>query len=117
MLAVFFKNPIISTAEAANLLQSYADAPYYPQSDGRVKVAAGWLIERCDLKGYKLGNAAVYDYHALVLINNGNASGHEIAALARHIRQQVANRFAIWLEPEVRFIARWGEVDAATALS
>lgn len=113
----FFKNPIISTAEAANLLQSYADAPHHPQSDGRVKVAAGWLIERCDLKGYKLGNAAVYDYHALVLINNGNASGHEIAALARHIRQQVANRFAIWLEPEVRFIARWGEVDAATALS
>lgn len=113
----FFKNPIITTAEAEHLLQIYPNVPHYPQSDGRIKFAAGWFIERCGLKGYKLGNAAVYDYHALVLINNGNASGKDIAALAQQIRQQVANRFDIWLEPEVRFISRCGEVDATTAIS
>lgn len=107
----FFKNPIISAAEADHLLRRYPNASHYQQSDGRIKVAAGWLIEQCGLKGYKLGNAAVYDHHALVLINSGNASDREIAALANHIRQQVANRFKIWLEPEVRFIANGGEVD------
>lgn len=113
----FFKNPIINSTEADNILQSYLNAPHHPQSDGRIKVAAGWLIEQCGLKGFKLGNAAVCDHHALVLINNGNASGREIAALANHIRQQVANRFAIWLEPEVRFVGKCGEVDAFTAIS
>lgn len=108
----FFKNPIIDAAEAGELLQNCPHTPFYQQPNGRVKVAAGWLIEKCGLKGYKLGNAAVYEHHALVFINNGNASGHEIAALARHIRQEVANRFGIWLEPEVRFIARCGEIDA-----
>lgn len=111
----FFKNPIISIAEADNLLQNYPNTPCYSQSDGRIKVAAGWLIEQCGLKGYKLGNAAIYDYHALVLINNGNASGREIAALANHVRQLVSNRFRIWLEFEVRFIARYGEFNAVEA--
>lgn len=113
----FFKSPIISAAEAEYLLQSYPKAPHYPQSEGRVKIPAGWLIECCGLKGYKVGNAAVYDRHALVLINTGNASGDEIATLAHHIRQQVADRFAIWLEPEVRFLSGCGEVDAITAVS
>lgn len=108
----FFKNPVTNAAEADILLQNHPHTPHYQQSNGRVKVAAGWLIEKCGLKGYKLGNAAVYDHHALVLINNGNASGHEIAALARHVRHVVANRFRIWLEPEVRFIGRSGEIDA-----
>lgn len=113
----FFMNPIITATEAERFLRNYPDAPHYLQSDGRIKLAAGWLIEKAGLKGYKLANAAVYEYHALVLINNGNASGHEIAALAKYIRQQVANRFAVWLEPEVRFIAKYGDIDAVEALT
>lgn len=113
----FFKNPIISAVQAECLLRKYADCPYYPQENGRVKLAAGWLIENCNLKGFNIGGAAVYDQHALVLINTGKASGGEIATLAHHVRQQVADRFDIWLEPEVRFITRHGEVDAVTVIS
>lgn len=110
----FFKNPIISVTKADILLRNYPNMPYYRQSNGQIKVAAGWLIEQCGLKGYERGNAAVYDQHALVLVNNGNASGHEIAALCEYVRQKVADKFDIWLEPEVRFIARCGEIDAFT---
>lgn len=108
----FFKNPVIDARAAQQLLSYYPDAPHYPQPEGKVKLAAGCLIDRCGLKGYRLGGAAVHDKQALVLVNNDNATGEDIAALARYVRQQVAERFGVWLEPEVRFISANGEVDA-----
>nr|WP_230197410.1 UDP-N-acetylmuramate dehydrogenase [secondary endosymbiont of Ctenarytaina eucalypti] len=108
----FFKNPVITASAAENFLRRHPDAPHYPQVGGRVKLAAGWLIDRCGFKGYRLGGAALHDKQALVLINAGQATGEDIAALARHIRLQVADRFSVWLEPEVRFIGANGEVDA-----
>lgn len=107
----FFKNPIINISKAKQLLNSYPDTPHYPQIEGGVKLAAGWLIERCGLKGYRCGGAAVHDKQALVLVNADKATGEDIAALARYVRYQVAERFAIWLEPEVHFIGANGEVD------
>lgn len=108
----FFKNPVIGAEVADQLLKCYPGLPYYPQSNGGVKVAAGWLIEHCQLKDYQIGGAALYDKQALVLVNRAQATGGEVAALALYIRRKVADRFAIWLEPEVRFIASQGEVDA-----
>ncbi|WP_308822617.1 UDP-N-acetylmuramate dehydrogenase [Sodalis praecaptivus] len=113
----FFKNPVIDAVRAERLLSRYPDAPHYPQPEGGVKLAAGWLIDRCGLKGYRLGGAAVHDKQALVLVNADNATGKDIAALARYVRQQVAERFAVWLEPEVRFIGANGEVDAVGVLT
>ncbi|PLK57793.1 UDP-N-acetylenolpyruvoylglucosamine reductase [Candidatus Palibaumannia cicadellinicola] len=112
----FFKNPLIDTKTAAQLLACYPDAPYSPQTNGGIKLAAGWLIDRCKLKGYQVGHAAVYEKQALILINIGQASGLEIATLAKYVRYIVADKFAIWLEPEVRFIGAEGEVDAIGAL-
>ncbi|TCV91115.1 UDP-N-acetylmuramate dehydrogenase [Biostraticola tofi] len=113
----FFKNPVISAAAAETLLKAYPGAPHYTQPDGQVKLAAGWLIDQCSLKGFRLGEAAVHDKQALVLINRGSASGRDMVALARHVRHQVADKFAIWLEPEVRFIGSRGEVNAVETLS
>ncbi|BAE73399.1 UDP-N-acetylenolpyruvoylglucosamine reductase [Sodalis glossinidius str. 'morsitans'] len=113
----FFKNPVIDASRAERLLSRYPDAPHYPQPEGGVKLAAGWLIDRCGLKGYRLGGAAVHDKQALVLVNADNATGEDVAALARYVRQQVAERFAVWLEPEVRFIGAFGEVDAVGAIT
>lgn len=113
----FFKNPIISAAQADDIRTSYPDMPAYPQADGSVKLAAGWLIDRCNLKGFRIGGAAVHARQALVLINQEQATAQDILQLAKHVRDQVAERFSVWLEPEVRFIAAQGEVDAAGALS
>ncbi|WP_406703491.1 UDP-N-acetylmuramate dehydrogenase [Sodalis sp.] len=113
----FFKNPVIDAIRAERVLSRYPDAPYYPQPEGGVKLAAGWLIDCCGLKGYRFGGAAVHDKQALVLVNADNATGKDIAALARYVRQQVAERFAVWLEPEVRFIGANGEVDAMRVLA
>ncbi|PVZ77808.1 UDP-N-acetylenolpyruvoylglucosamine reductase [Serratia sp. S1B] len=113
----FFKNPQVSGEIANELLTQYPSMPHYPQPDGQVKLAAGWLIDQCALKGYQIGGAVVHRQQALVLVNTGNASSQDVVALARHVRNTVAVKFDIWLEPEVRFIAASGEVDAIEVLS
>ncbi|CUX96186.1 UDP-N-acetylenolpyruvoylglucosamine reductase [Candidatus Gullanella endobia] len=107
----FFKNPIIDASKAKRFLSRYPNAHYYPQPKGVMRLAAGWLIDHCGLKGYRLGRAAVHDKQALVLINADNATGEDIVALARYVRQQVLERFSVWLEPEVQFIGAFGEID------
>lgn len=113
----FFKNPLVSPQQAVALLAQYPQMPCYPQQEGQVKLAAGWLIDQCQLKGYRLGAAAVHEQQALVIVNSGNASSDQIVSLARLIRQRVADKFAVWLEPEVRFIGAQGEVDAVAMIS
>ncbi|WP_063654778.1 UDP-N-acetylmuramate dehydrogenase [Candidatus Arsenophonus triatominarum] len=113
----FFKNPVISSMVANEIKAHYPRCSEYPQIDGTVKLAAGWLIDQCDLKGYQCGGAAVHKEQALILINKNNATGEDIVDLARYIRKKVIEKFAITLEPEVRFIGKYGEVNAMDAIS
>lgn len=113
----FFKNPVISSALFAQLEQQYPDIPYYLQADGTVKLAAGWLIDQCGLKGYQLGGAAVHKNQALVLINKMQATGKDVVELAKYIRKTVVEKFDVYLQPEVRFIAATGEIDSEQLIS
>ncbi|WGL98175.1 UDP-N-acetylmuramate dehydrogenase [Arsenophonus sp. aPb] len=113
----FFKNPVISNMAANQIKARYPRCPEYPQTDGTVKLAAGWLIDQCDLKGFQCGGAAVHNDQALVLINKNKATGKDIVDLARYIQKKVIEKFAITLEPEVRFIGKYGEVNAMDAIS
>lgn len=96
----FFKNPLVDAALAARLRGEYPELVAYAQADGRVKLAAGWLIERCGWKGRRLGPVGVYDRQALVLVNHGGATGAEVLALAAAIRADVEARFGVTLEQE-----------------
>lgn len=113
----FFKNPVVTAEQATALLATFPHAPHYPQSNGEVKLAAGWLIDQCQLKGYRIGGAAVHQQQALVLINAEEASAEDVVALAREIRQRVGQKFNVWLEPEVRFIGADGEKNAVEVIS
>jgi len=96
----FFKNPVVDTATFANLAGRYPDLPRYSQPDGAVKLAAGWLIERCGWKGRSLGAVGVYERQALVLVNHGGARGEEVLRLAQAIQASVRAEFGVELEPE-----------------
>ena len=96
----FFKNPIVSAEKLEALQVFYPKLVSYPQGDGRHKLAAGWMIDQAGWKGRALGEAAVYDKQALVLVNQGGASGADIAALARAIQADIRTRYAVELEPE-----------------
>ncbi len=97
----FFKNPVVDMATHDRLKTEYADIPAYPQSDGTVKLAAGWLIEQCGWKGFRRGDAGCHEKQALVLVNYGNATGSDIFALSEEILQSVFSRFQVKLEREV----------------
>lgn len=105
----FFKNPVVTAAQADQLKQQYPHLPCYPTADGQAKLAAGWLIDQCGLKGFAIGSAAVHQEQALVLVNLGGASAMELIALAAHVRDSVEQKFGVLLEHEVRFMGRSGE--------
>ena len=100
----FFMNPVISAAQFGKLKEQYPAIPSYPAGEGKVKVPAGWLIEQCGFKGKSHGQVGVYEKQALVLVNLGEARGHEIALVAESIRTAVKDRFGIEIMPEVKYV-------------
>ncbi|MCG8475695.1 MAG: UDP-N-acetylmuramate dehydrogenase, partial [Cytophagales bacterium] len=100
----FFKNPVITQELFERIKNDYPDMPSYPQGEGIVKVAAGWLIEQCGWKGFKEGGVGVHDRQALVLVNLGDGSGHAVRELSERIQRSVLERFKIRLNPEVNII-------------
>jgi UDP-N-acetylmuramate dehydrogenase len=100
----FFKNPVVTRAQCEQLLAAFPALVHHAQPDGSEKLAAGWLIDQCGWKGRTMGAAGVYPKQALVLVNNGGASGAEIVALARAIQADVAARYGVHLETEPVFI-------------
>ena len=100
----FFKNPVIGKAQFEALLKDYPDMPHYDEPDGRVKVPAGWLIERAGWKGWRDEHVGVYDKQALVLVHYGGGKGSDIVELAKKIQDSVEKKFGIRISPEVNFI-------------
>lgn len=112
----FFKNPIVAENVANKLFAQYPTMPSYPQANGDVKLAAGWLIDQCCLKGFQIGGAAVHENQALVLVNKHQATAQDVIKLARYVRNTVKQKFDVSLEPEIRFIGKQGEIDPITLL-
>lgn len=99
----FFTNPLLGPGAAAALP---AEAPQFPQPDGRVKTSAAWLIAHAGFdKGHPLASrpdapASLSTKHTLALTNRGGASADDLVALAREVRDGVEARFGIRLVPE-----------------
>jgi UDP-N-acetylmuramate dehydrogenase len=96
----FFKNPVVSASAFDTLSAREPEIVSYRQPDGQVKLAAGWLIDRCGWKGRAIGAAAVHDRQALVLVNRGGATGAQVLELADAIKRDVFARFEVELEAE-----------------
>ena len=96
----FFKNPVVSSALAAELKLTHPNLVGYPQADGQVKLAAGWLIETAGWKGFREDDAGVHRLQSLVLVNYGAATGLQLLSLAQRIQEDIARRFNVKLEME-----------------
>jgi UDP-N-acetylmuramate dehydrogenase len=99
----FFKNPIVTpeVLQRIEVESGGAAPPQYPVPDGKIKVAAAWLIEQVGIsKGFRQGRAGISTKHTLALVNTGNATAAELVALAREVRDRVEHRFGVRLVPE-----------------
>lgn len=94
----FFTNPVVDAAVADALP---AEAPRFPQPDGRTKTSAAWLIEHAGFsRGYGGGLARLSTRHTLAITNRGGATAAAVLALAREIRDGVEEAYGIRLVPE-----------------
>jgi len=105
----FFKNPLVNEEKFSQLQRQYPKIPHYPQPNGEIKLAAGWLIEQAGLKGFRHKAVGVHQQQALVLVNYGSELGTDIISLAKYIQRKVLEKFSVSLTPEVRMVTQQGE--------
>ncbi|MCK9463246.1 MAG: UDP-N-acetylmuramate dehydrogenase [Proteobacteria bacterium] len=75
-----------------------------PESPGGPRRAAGALLDQVGAKAMRVGDAAVFERHANIIVNEGTATARDVLALAGKMRAAVLDRFGEELEPEVRFV-------------
>lgn len=100
----FFKNPVVPNSLLEIIQKEYPAVPNYPAEEGKVKLAAGWLIEQAGWKGKTFGHFGVHKLQALVLVNYGGATGPEIYDLSTNLIADVKSKFGVELEREVNII-------------
>jgi len=100
----FFKNPEVSSEKHQALKNKFETIVAYPLENGNYKLAAGWMIEQCGLKGYEQKGAAVHAKQALVLVNKNNAKGEDVLKLSSFVIEKVREKFDVHLEREVNII-------------
>ena len=100
----FFKNPILLKTDFDKIHQKFPQMKFYEVSETEVKVPAGWLIEQAGFKGKRFGDAGIHKNQALVLVNYGNATGHEILDVSKKIQETIYKIFGIHIEAEVNVI-------------
>jgi UDP-N-acetylmuramate dehydrogenase len=107
----FFKNPLVSAAEA-DRIQALAQKrvperplPHYPGENGKVKLAAAWLIEQSGFqKGFSRGPVGISRKHSLAIVNRGGATAKDIFALKEEIQHRVFDVWGVSLHTEPVFI-------------
>ena len=102
----FFKNPILTVAEADELKATYPELPIFamPETAG-VKVPLAWLLDNVlKLKGASVGGARLFEKQPLVIAAKRNTSSSEVQALAEKVLHEVKNKFNLDVEAEVKII-------------
>jgi UDP-N-acetylmuramate dehydrogenase len=107
----FFKNPVVSKEVFSEIgVHAGCTLPNFPagigpETEGKVKIPAAWLIEQAGFsKGYALGHAGISTRHTLALTNRGGAKAEEILTLAGKISAAVEARFGVRLQMEPEMV-------------
>ncbi len=110
----FFMNPVVDADEAPRIreraiasggLGAAATMPAYPAGPGKVKLAAGWLIERAGFaKGMQRARVGLSTRHALAIVNLGAARAVDVVSFAREIRDGVRERLGVRIVPEPELV-------------
>jgi UDP-N-acetylmuramate dehydrogenase len=70
-----------------------------------IKIPTAFLLEVCGLRTLRVGGAALYDKHPLIIVNAiGTASADDVMCLVRRIRREVYQATGVPLTPEPRLL-------------
>jgi len=67
-------------------------------------ISAAFLVEKCGLKGERIGDAQISEKHANFIINLGDAKAKEVLKLISLAKRRVKNKFNITLKEEIEII-------------
>ena len=90
-----FKNPVVDE----RLVKEF-EAETGAKSENN-KIPAGWLIDMCGMKGYRMGAVQVSEKQANFIVNQGDGKAEEVVVLISLIKMKVRNNFGVQLEEEV----------------
>lgn len=98
----FFTNPIINLEQFSELKGRFPEIKGWPASNGRIKVAAGWLVDQCGFKDVhdEQTGMGTWQHSALVMINEHARSTSDLLAFKQKILDAVKDKFGITLEQE-----------------
>ncbi|MCP4677094.1 MAG: UDP-N-acetylmuramate dehydrogenase [Deltaproteobacteria bacterium] len=77
-----------------------------PPKPGQRRQAAGALLDQAGAHGLSVGDAAVFEKHANIIINRANATARDVLSLAAKMKKLVQDKFSVDLTEEVRFIGK-----------
>jgi UDP-N-acetylmuramate dehydrogenase len=85
--------------------------PGLPHSPGTHRVPAGALLDACECRGLRVGDAMVFAKHANILVNAGRATARDMLQLAEIMKARVREKFGVELEEEVMFLGQKPRLD------
>jgi len=88
-------------------------APGLPHSPGTQRVPAGVLLDACDCRGLRIGDAMVFAKHANILVNMGHATAKDVLVLAEVMKARVRARFGVELREEIVYLGDFPHVQSA----
>ena len=68
------------------------------------QIPAAWLIEKCDLKGKKIGKAKISEKHGNFILNLGGAKAKDVKKLIDFAKKSVKKKFGIVLKEEIQYL-------------
>lgn len=68
--------------------------------------SAGALIDKCGLRGFRIGDCEVWENHCNFIINKGNATSIDYTNIVFEIYQKVKEKFNVELTPEIIYIGK-----------
>lgn len=92
------------------------NAPGLPLSPGTQRIPAGALLDACECRGLRVGDAMVFAKHANILVNAGHATAADVLTLSEVLKSRVRVKFGVELEEEVMFLGVKPDVRSAAAL-
>jgi UDP-N-acetylmuramate dehydrogenase len=70
-------------------------------------VGAGRLVDKCGLKGFRVGDAQISHIHANIMVNLGHATARNVRELISVAQRKVEETCGVHLEPEIGFIGEF----------